>query len=122
MDARRLLATMLATALPVAVYAAEEQPEPRNATPAEESVQQGSGTAANAATAPTGNAGGTHIGSGADTAGTPGLAVGEGTVMRPLSAEGRNGLRPPETPRRKQLYGLNPKADERALSPGKGPG
>ena len=111
MDARRMLATMLAAA-PLAACAADEDAVPRNSTPAEESARQGSGTAANDAAAPSGDAAGTTIGSGSDTTGTPGLAVGEGTVMRPLAAQGRNGVRPPETPRRKQLYGLNPKADD----------
>ena len=111
MDARTLLAaTMLAAGIPAAAPAADA-PRERHATPAEESAEQGSGTASYAATSPQGDAGGTTIGSGADTAGTPGLAVGEGTVMRPLSAEGRNGLRAPEPARRKQLYGINPKAD-----------
>jgi hypothetical protein len=112
MDARTLIAAaMLAAVFPAAARAGDE-PQGRQSTPAEEGVQQGSGTAANAATAPTGDAAGTTIGSGSDTTGTPGLAVGEGTVMRPLSAEGRNGLKPAQAPRRKQLYGLNPKADD----------
>jgi hypothetical protein len=117
MDARRLLAaTTLAALLPAAAQGADA-PRDRRSTPAEESVQQGSGTAANAATTPAGDAAGTTVGSGSDTTGTPGLAVGEGTVMRPLSAQGRNGLRPPEPARRKQLYGLNPKADDDTKRP-----
>jgi len=113
MDARRLLAaTMLAALGPACALGADPAPE-RHATAAEESVQQGSGTAANAATSPSGDAGGSTIGSGSDTAGAPGLAVSEGTVMRPLSAQGRNGLGPPQPARRKQLYGLNPKADDK---------
>ena len=112
MDARTLLAaTMLAALVPATAGAAEE-PGTRSSTPAEESVQQGSGTAANAATSPTGDAGGTTIGSGVDTAGESGIAVEEGTVMRPLSAQGRNAPLKSGTARRRQLYGLNPKADD----------
>jgi hypothetical protein len=96
--------------------------EGRNATPAEQSVDNGAGT--NAPNAATGSsramAGGT--GSGADTTGSPGVAVDEGTVMRPLSAQGRNGVArkdvSPEPHRRTQLYGLNPKADEPSASQG----
>jgi hypothetical protein len=109
MDASTVLAaTILAAAIPAAAPAADA-PRERNTTPAEESVQRGSGTASNAATSPPADAGGTTIGSGNDTAGAQGVAVGEGTVMRPFSAQGRNGLRS-QPARRKQLYGINPKA------------
>jgi len=101
-----MIAAVVSAAAPAA-----DMPRDRNATPAEESVQQGSGTTSNAATVPPGDAGGTTIGSGSDTTGTQGLSVSEGTVMRPLSAQGRNGLHPPEPARRKQLYGINPKAE-----------
>ena len=112
MDARTLLAvTLLAVTVP-GIAAAADPPAARNSTAAEENARQGSGTAANAATAPAGDAGGTTIGSGADTGGTSGLAVEQGTVMRPLSAKGRNAPRKEEPARRTQLYGLNPKADD----------
>lgn len=111
MDARTLLAgAVLAAAIPVAAQDAQE----RRSTPADDGIRQVSGTATNAATSPPGDAGGTGVGSGTDTSGAPGLAVGEGTVMRPLSAQGRNGLRAPDPARRKQLYGLNPKAADAA--------
>jgi len=91
----------------------------RNATPAEQAVEQGSGTAALGPGAPdarggttNGTTNGTTIGSGADTTATPGLAVDEGTVMRPLSAQGTNRAGTLAEPRRRQLYGLNPKADD----------
>ena len=43
--------------------------------------------------------------------------------MRPLAAQGRNAPRPSEPARRKQLYGLNPKADDKAaVPPGRAPG
>ena len=125
MNANRLKAAMLAlsSAMALAAYAAD--PPARQPTPAEESIGNGSGTVANGADtlgAPAADAGGTTIGSGADTTGAPGLGVDAGTVMRPLSAKGRNGLAPKpaprEAPRRKQLYGLNPNADDTAVTRG----
>jgi hypothetical protein len=116
MNPRPFHALMLvfAASAPLAIAA---DATPRNRTPAEEGVQQGSGTVANGGAAPLGSSegttGGSAIGSGADTTAAPGVAVDSGTVMRPLSAEGGNGLRPKKSePRRRQLYGLNPKADE----------
>jgi hypothetical protein len=116
MDLRRWTAAIAALGAAAAFAADPPQPQaPRTTTPAEEGIRNGSGTAANGGEllgSATADAGGTTIGSGADTATTPGLAVDTGTVMRPLSAEGRNGLRPPGEPRRKQLYGINPKAED----------
>lgn len=125
MDMNRLgvAAMALCGAMALGAYAAD--PAARQATPAEGSIGNGSGTVANGANAlgaPAADAGGTTIGSGADTTGTTGLGVDEGTVMRPLAAQGRNGLAPKQatraTPRRKQLYGLNPKADDASVTRG----
>jgi hypothetical protein len=103
-----------------AAYAADAPT--RMATPAEESARLGSGTAATngnvAVESSQGETGGTTIGSGTDTASTPGLAVDQGTVMRPLSASGTNRTPKREEPRRAQLYGVNPKADDARATQG----
>jgi hypothetical protein len=115
MNARRLHVAMWIFLACASIATAADAP-PRTRTPAEESVDQGSGTVANGGAAPLGSSGGTTggttIGSGVDTTATPGLAVDSGTVMRPLSAQGRNAPAPKKEQRRKQLYGLNPKADD----------
>ena len=122
MKATRMPAAAMAACASVALAAFAADPPPRERTPAAESIEQGSGTVANGANtlgSPAADAGGTTIGSGADTTGSPGLAVDEGTVSRPLAAHGRNGLAPQkDVPRRKQLYGLNPKADDAAVTRG----
>lgn len=124
MDIRRWAAAIAAVGA-VASFAADPQPQPRSrtTTSAEEGVRNGSGTAANGGSllgSPSADAGGTAIGSGADTATSPGLAVDAGTVMRPLAADGRNGLRPPQEQerRRKRLYGMNPRADDASVTRG----
>jgi len=122
MNAARLHAATIALCASLALAAHAADTTPRVQTPAAESIQQGSGTVANGANAlgaPTADAGGTTIGSGADTTGSPGVAVDQGTVSRPLSAQGRNGLAPTrDVPRRKQLYGINPRADDAAVTRG----
>ena len=122
MDANRLCAAMLALCAGAALAAGAADMPPRVQTPAAQGIRQGSGTVANGANtlgAPTADAGGTTIGAGADTAGSPGPGVDEGTVSRPLAAQGRNGLAPKQdVPRRKQLYGLNPHADDAAVTRG----
>lgn len=122
MNANRLHAAtlVLGASLALAAHAADTQP--RVQTPAAESIRQASGTVANGADtlgAPMADAGGTTIGSGADTTGSPGVGVDEGTVSRPVAARGRNGLAPKQdVPRRKQLYGINPHADDAAVTRG----
>lgn len=122
MKAHHSYAAAMALVAGLALGASAADAPPRVQTPAVESIQQGSGTVANGANtlgAPAADAGGTTIGSGTDTTGSPGLAVDEGTVSRPLSAQGRNGLAPKQAvPRRKQLYGINPKADDAAVTRG----
>lgn len=122
MNANGLHAATLAVCASLALAAHAADTQPRVQTPAAESIQQGSGTVVNGADtlgAPTADAGGTTIGSGADTPGSPGLAVDEGTVSRPVAARGRNGLAPKQdVPRRKQLYGINPNADDAAVTRG----
>lgn len=122
MNANRMHAAMLALCGGAALGASAADTAERVQTPAAESIRQGSGTVANGANAlgaPTADAAGTTIGAGADTAGSPGLGVDEGTVSRPVAAQGRNGLVPKkDVPRRKQLYGLNPNADEAAVTRG----
>jgi hypothetical protein len=122
MNANRLHATAMAMGATLALAAFAADTPPRVETPAAQSIQEGSGTVANGANAlgaPAADAGGTTIGSGADTAGSPGIGVDAGTVSRPLAAQGRNGLAPKkDAPRRKQLYGINPKADDAAVTRG----
>jgi hypothetical protein len=114
-----LRAAVLAATLGAACAWADTPPENRAQTPAEQAVEQGSGTSL--------GPGGSN-GSGATTTGygdaksSAGISVDNGTVMRPLSAQGRNSVVPkdtPEPPRRKQLYGLNPKADEPVTQSGR---
>ena len=117
-----LRVTTMAWCATFALAAHAADPSPPQQTPAAESIEHGSGTVANGADAlgaPKADAGGTTIGSGADTTGSPGVAVDEGTVSRPVAAKGRNGLAPKEdVPRRKQLYGINPHADDAAVTRG----
>ena len=121
MNATRFHAATMALCATVALAASAADTSSRAQTPAAESIEHGSGTVANGANAlgaPTADAGGTTIGSGVDTTGS-GAAVDEGTISRPLSAQGRNGLAPKQdVPRRKQLYGINPKADDAAVTRG----
>jgi hypothetical protein len=77
----------------------------RNETPAEQAAEQSWGIGSPS------TSGGTTTAPGAGRV-SPGLAVDEGTVMRPLSAQGTNRAGTETPPRRKQLYGLNPKADD----------
>jgi hypothetical protein len=122
MNATPIPAVAMAIAAGFVLAAQAADPPARQRTPAEESIEHGSGTVANGAStlgAPTADAGGTTIGSGADTTGSPGLAVDEGTVSRPLAAQGRNGLAPKQdVPRRRQLYGINPRADDAEVTRG----
>ena len=114
----RILHCAMLAALAGPAFAAPGAPDPaqpRASTSAEHSIEHGSGTVANGGSmlgSSEGTTGGSTIGSGTDTTSTPGLAVDQGTVMRPLSAQGRNATRAPQPSRREQLYGLNPKADE----------
>jgi hypothetical protein len=105
-----------------ASMAADEPPRASGGqTAAAQGVEQGSGTnpeqgGGTVLGSDGGLAGGTTIGSGVDTTGgTAGMVVDEGTIMRPLAAQGMNAV--PEkkkdtAPRRKQLYGINPRADD----------
>ena len=112
MNPRAWHGAVLVAAFTSAAALAAPQDGARNQTPAEQSVEQGSGTGALGPGVPNVSGGTAGGGSGATTSGPPGLAVDEGTVMRPLSAHGTNRAGDQAPVRRKQLYGLNPKADE----------
>jgi hypothetical protein len=100
--------------LTMAAHAEGDNTEAAQQTSAAHGIQSGSGTnpyqsGGSVVGSDGGQAGGTTVGSGADTLDENiGVTVDEGTVMRRLTRKGDAA----PVQRRRQLYGLNPKADD----------
>jgi hypothetical protein len=113
-------AGMMAAAACAAMLACAEDPQPAQQTSAAQGIQTGSGSnsydgGGNVLGSDGALAGGTTIGSGVDTTGGSAvLTVDEGTLMFTLAPKAADRARTKAAPRRKQLYGLNPHADDTA--------
>jgi hypothetical protein len=120
MKSMRIWIMAAGASLTLAAHAEGDNTQSTQQTSAAHGIETGSGTNSypsrgSVVGSDGGQAGGTTIGSGADTLDhNIGVTVDEGTVMRRLTPQGDAA---PPVQHRRQIYGLNPRADDSAPAP-----